>query len=189
MARASFLLFLLLSAPLGLHHQVTDPGIHRGWKLFQAFLTFAVFFPSLLTFFNVVASLETGGRARGGKGWFAWFGRLPWGDPSRAPARPATGHPRAAGRTRRASPFPRAPGRRLQRGDHVEEREQAREEHREGEERVEELPALVDAGVRYWWWRPSGVERSRNRMKEVRAIGSLKSLPPAWRGTSVYQET
>ena len=84
MARASFLLFLLLSAPLGLHHQVTDPGIHRGWKLFQAFLTFAVFFPSLLTFFNVVASLETGGRARGGKGWFAWFGRLPWGDPSLA---------------------------------------------------------------------------------------------------------
>jgi cytochrome c oxidase subunit 1 len=82
MARGSFLLFLLLSAPLGLHHQVTDPGIHEGWKLFQAFLTFAVFFPSLLTFFNVVASLEIAGRARGGKGWVAWFGRLPWGDPS-----------------------------------------------------------------------------------------------------------
>jgi len=32
----------------------------------------------------VVASLETGGRARGGKGWFGWFGRLPWGDPSLA---------------------------------------------------------------------------------------------------------
>ena len=82
MARTAFLLFLLLSAPLGLHHQVTDPGIHEGWKLFQAFLTFAVFFPSLLTFFNVVASLESGARARGGKGWFAWFGKLPWGDPS-----------------------------------------------------------------------------------------------------------
>jgi hypothetical protein len=26
-------------------------------------------------------------------------------------------------------------------------------------------------------------------MNEVRAIGSLKSLPPACRGTSVYQET
>lgn len=84
MARGSFLLFLILSAPLGLHHQVTDPGIHGGWKLVQAFLTFAVFFPSLLTFFNVVASLESGGRARGGTGWFAWFGRLPWGDPSLA---------------------------------------------------------------------------------------------------------
>jgi cytochrome c oxidase subunit 1 len=82
MARASFLLFLVLSTPLGFHHQYTDPGIHEGWKLVHAFLTFAVFFPSLLTFFNVVASLESGARARGGRGWFAWFLRLPWGDPS-----------------------------------------------------------------------------------------------------------
>ena len=48
----------------------------------HAFLTFAVFFPSLLTFFNVTASLESGARARGGKGWVAWFAKLPWGDPS-----------------------------------------------------------------------------------------------------------
>jgi cytochrome c oxidase subunit 1 len=82
MARASFLLFLVLSTPLGFHHQYTDPGIHEGWKLVHAFLTFAVFFPSLLTFFNVVASLESGARARGGRGWVAWFGKLPWGDPS-----------------------------------------------------------------------------------------------------------
>jgi cytochrome c oxidase subunit I len=82
MARASFLLFLILSTPLGFHHQYTDPGIHQGWKMLHGFLTFTVFFPSLLTFFNVVASLETGARARGGKGWVAWFGRLPWGDPS-----------------------------------------------------------------------------------------------------------
>jgi hypothetical protein len=59
MARASFMLFLLLSTPVGLHHQFTDPGIGQGWKLLHAFLTFAVFFPSLLTFFNVVASLRT----------------------------------------------------------------------------------------------------------------------------------
>jgi cytochrome c oxidase subunit 1 len=84
MARTSFILFLILSTPLGFHHQYTDPGIHQGWKLVHAFLTFAVFFPSLLTFFNVVASLESGARARGGKGWIAWFGKLPWGDPSLA---------------------------------------------------------------------------------------------------------
>jgi len=84
LARTSFILFLLLSTPLGFHHQYTDPSIHRGWKLVHAFLTFAVFFPSLLTFFNVVASLESGARARGGKGWVAWFGKLPWGDPSLA---------------------------------------------------------------------------------------------------------
>jgi cytochrome c oxidase subunit I len=84
LARTSFLLFLVLSTPLGFHHQYTDPGIHRGWKLLHAFLTFAVFFPSLLTFFNVTASLESGARARGGRGWIAWFGKLPWGDPSLA---------------------------------------------------------------------------------------------------------
>lgn len=84
LARTSFILFLVLSTPLGFHHQYTDPGIHIGWKLLHAFFTFAVFFPSLLTFFNVVASLESGARARGGRGWVAWFGRLPWGDPSLA---------------------------------------------------------------------------------------------------------
>jgi cytochrome c oxidase subunit 1 len=82
MARTSFILFLVLSTPIGIHHQYTDPGIHQGWKLLHALLTFAVFFPSLLTFFNVTASLETAGRARGAKGWLSWFGKLPWGDPS-----------------------------------------------------------------------------------------------------------
>jgi cytochrome c oxidase subunit 1 len=82
MARASFILFLILSIPVGIHHQYADPGIHRSWKLLHAFLTFAVFFPSLLTFFNVVASLENGARARGGRGLLMWFGKLPWNNPS-----------------------------------------------------------------------------------------------------------
>lgn len=84
LARVSFILFLVLSTPIGFHHQFTDPGIEEGWKLLHAFITFAVFFPSLLTFFNVVASLESGARARSGTGWVAWFGKLPWGDPSLA---------------------------------------------------------------------------------------------------------
>jgi cytochrome c oxidase subunit I len=82
MARVSFLLFLLLSIPVGLHHQVTDPGVGELLKFVHALLTFGVFFPSLLTFFNVVASLESGGRARGGHGWVAWIGKLPWGQAS-----------------------------------------------------------------------------------------------------------
>lgn len=84
LARLSFILFLVLSTPLGFHHQFTDPGIGESWKLLHAFLTFAVFFPSLMTFFNMVASLESGARARGGKGLVAWFAKLPWGDPSLA---------------------------------------------------------------------------------------------------------
>ena len=66
MARVSFILFLVLSIPIGMHHQVTDPGIAEIWKLVHAIFTFGVFFPSLLTFFNVVASLESGGRAHAG---------------------------------------------------------------------------------------------------------------------------
>lgn len=84
MARVSFLLFLLFSTPVGFHHQYTDPGIEPGWKLVHTFLTFAVFFPSLLTFFNVLASLEIGARARGARGVLTWFLKLPWGDPSLA---------------------------------------------------------------------------------------------------------
>ena len=85
MARVSFILFLLLSTPVGLHHQFTDPGISATWKLVHAFVTFAVFFPSLLTFFNVVASLENAGRTRGGRGWLGWIRTLPWNDPTVTP--------------------------------------------------------------------------------------------------------
>jgi cytochrome c oxidase subunit 1 len=45
-------------------------------------LTYGVTFPSLLTAFTVIASLELGGRARGGTGLFGWIRKLPWNDPS-----------------------------------------------------------------------------------------------------------
>ncbi len=82
LARLAFWLFLLLSTPIGLHHQFVDPGLSAGWKYVHAVLTFAVFFPSLLTAFNVIASLENGGRARGGKGLLMWIRNLPWNEPS-----------------------------------------------------------------------------------------------------------
>ncbi|MCS7001667.1 MAG: cbb3-type cytochrome c oxidase subunit I, partial [Dehalococcoidia bacterium] len=80
MARVSFILFLILSIPVGMHHQYADPGVQPLMKFVHAVLTFGVFFPSLLTFFNVVASLENAGRARGGTGWLNWIGALPWGN-------------------------------------------------------------------------------------------------------------
>lgn len=82
MARLAFLLVLVLSVPVGIHHQFTDPGIEQGWKAFHTVITFGVVFPSLLTAFNVIASLEIGGRAKGGQGLFGWVARLPWGEPS-----------------------------------------------------------------------------------------------------------
>ncbi|MEX0599674.1 MAG: cbb3-type cytochrome c oxidase subunit I, partial [Rhodothermales bacterium] len=77
-----FILFLLLSIPTGFHHQYTDPGISTTMKAIHAVLTFGVFFPSLATAFSVMASLEMGGRAAGGKGLLGWIPKLPWGNPS-----------------------------------------------------------------------------------------------------------
>jgi cytochrome c oxidase subunit 1 len=81
-ARITFILFLLLSIPTGIHHQYTDPGISQGIKAVHGVLTFGVFFPSLATAFSVMAALEIGGRRRGGTGLLGWIRRLPWGDPS-----------------------------------------------------------------------------------------------------------
>jgi cytochrome c oxidase subunit I len=84
LARLAFWLFLVLSTPVGLHHQFLDPGISPAWKAVHAFLTYGVFFPSAMTAFTVIASLEIGARARGGRGLFGWMRALPWGDPSYA---------------------------------------------------------------------------------------------------------
>ncbi len=82
LARLSFWMFLVLSTPIGFHHQYVDPGIPPIWKFLHSMLTFGVFFPSMMTAFTVVASLEHGARKNGGKGMFAWIGKLNWSDPS-----------------------------------------------------------------------------------------------------------
>lgn len=82
MARLVFWLFLALSIPVGVHHQYVDPGIPAGWKLVHAVLTYSLFIPSVATAFTVCASLEIGGRARGGTGTLGWIRALPWDDPS-----------------------------------------------------------------------------------------------------------
>jgi len=82
LTRVVFVLFILLSIPVGFHHQYTDPGIPQSMKAIHAVMTFAVFFPSMITAFSVVNALEVGGRRRGGSGLVGWFWRLPWSDPS-----------------------------------------------------------------------------------------------------------
>lgn len=82
LARLAFLLFIPLSLPVGFHHQFLDPGVSQGYKAIHTVLTFAIFIPSMMTAFTVLASLETGGRARGGRGLFGWIRTLPWRDPS-----------------------------------------------------------------------------------------------------------
>jgi cytochrome c oxidase subunit I len=82
-ARLAFMAFIVLSAPLGLHHQFTEPAISPDYKALHAGLTFLVAVPSFVTAFTVAASLEYGARQSGGKGLFAWWGRLPHLDPQR----------------------------------------------------------------------------------------------------------
>jgi cytochrome c oxidase subunit 1 len=81
--RFVFMAFIVLSSPLGLHHQFTEPAISSGYKALHAALTFLVAVPSLVTAFTVAASLEHGARQNGGKGLFAWWGKLPHFDKER----------------------------------------------------------------------------------------------------------
>ncbi len=81
LGRMVFILFVLLSTPVGFHHQFADPGISAGWKLAHTVSTYAILYPSFVTAFTVIASLEVAGRMKGARGLFDWIGKLPWSDP------------------------------------------------------------------------------------------------------------
>jgi cytochrome c oxidase subunit 1 len=81
LARMVFALFIILSAPVGFHHQFMDPGISSGWKMLHTFTTFGILFPSFVTAFTVTASFEVAARMRGADGLFNWIKKLPWGNP------------------------------------------------------------------------------------------------------------
>lgn len=81
MGRISFILFLLYSLPVGMHHLFMDPEHATGFKFLQMMLTALVTVPTLLTIFTITASLEIAGRLRGGTGLFGWIPRLPWDRP------------------------------------------------------------------------------------------------------------
>jgi len=81
--RFAFLLFCVLSAPLGFHHQFSEPGIGVNWKALHTILTSFVAIPSMMTAFTIAASLEYGAKSSGGKGLFRWWGKLPYWDANR----------------------------------------------------------------------------------------------------------
>jgi cytochrome c oxidase subunit 1 len=81
LARMVFVMFVVLSTPVGFHHQFADPGIGAGWKLLHTVTTYAILYPSFVTAFTVIASLEVAGRLKGARGLFDWLGELPWRDP------------------------------------------------------------------------------------------------------------
>jgi cytochrome c oxidase subunit 1 len=81
MGRLTFIMFLIFSLPVGMHHLFADPEHGVGFKFLQSFLTFFVVLPTLLTVYSISASLEIAGRRRGGRGLFGWIGALPWDEP------------------------------------------------------------------------------------------------------------
>ena len=82
MGRLTFILFLLYSLPVGMHHLLMDPEHGNGWKFIQVLLTAFVTVPTLLTIFTITASMEIAGRLRGGRGVFGWIAALPWDRPT-----------------------------------------------------------------------------------------------------------
>jgi cytochrome c oxidase subunit I len=81
MGRLTFIMFLVFSLPVGMHHLFVDPEHGTGLKFVQSFLTFFVALPTLLTVFSICASLEIAGRANGGRGLLGWITALPWKEP------------------------------------------------------------------------------------------------------------
>ena len=81
MGRVAFVLFLVFSMPIGIHHLFADPQVGAGFKFVHAVFTAMVSVPTFLTVFTIVASAEIAARLRGGKGLFGWVKALPWNNP------------------------------------------------------------------------------------------------------------
>lgn len=82
LTRLTFLMLLLLSTPVGLHHQFLDPGISAGWKWLHTVLTYGVAIPSFMTMFAIFASFELAAQRAGKRGFIGTVRWLPWGDPA-----------------------------------------------------------------------------------------------------------
>jgi len=81
MGRIAFVLFLVFSMPIGVHHLFQDPQVGAGVKFLHAVFTAMVSVPTLLTVFTITASVEIAGRLRGGTGLLGWVKALPWHNP------------------------------------------------------------------------------------------------------------
>jgi cytochrome c oxidase subunit 1 len=81
LTRLAFIMLLLLSTPVGLHHQYLDPGISAGWKWLHTVTTYGVVVPSFMTAFAIFASFELAARKAGRRGFVGVLRWLPWKNP------------------------------------------------------------------------------------------------------------
>ena len=63
MGRISFILFLVVAMPIGIHHLFEDPEVGAGFKFLHSVFTALVAVPTLLTVFTICASVEIAGAA------------------------------------------------------------------------------------------------------------------------------
>jgi len=81
LTRLTFVMLLLLSTPVGIHHEFMEPGISTAWKLLHTITTYGVAIPSFLTAFAIFATFEIAARKQGKRGLAAIVAGLPWSDP------------------------------------------------------------------------------------------------------------
>ncbi len=82
LTRLTFIMLILLSTPVGIHHEFMEPGIASGWKMLFTVTTYGVAIPSFITAFAIFASFELFAIKQGRKGFLATVRALPWNDPT-----------------------------------------------------------------------------------------------------------
>jgi len=81
LTRLTFIMLILLSTPVGIHHEFMEPGISSAWKMLHTFNTYGVAIPSFITAFAIFASFELYAIKQGRRGFIATVRALPWNDP------------------------------------------------------------------------------------------------------------
>ena len=82
LTRLVFILLLLLSTPVGIHHEFMEPGISAGWKWLHTMTTYGVVVPSIMTAFAIFASFEIAAQRKGVRGFIGTIRSLPWTNPA-----------------------------------------------------------------------------------------------------------
>lgn len=80
LARVAVVILVVANVPGGFHHQILDPGLSVNLKFLHVIQTFMIIFPSLMTAFAMLATMERAGRAKGVTSLLGWWKTLPWSD-------------------------------------------------------------------------------------------------------------
>jgi len=82
LTRLVFVMLVLLSTPVGIHHEFMEPGIAAGWKWLHTMTTYGVVIPSIITAFSIFASFELAAQRKETRGIVATIRGLPWSEPA-----------------------------------------------------------------------------------------------------------